>query len=546
MMKNKTKLIITIFTIIFLAVNSLPTAAVFKPEQMRPVLMKIREAEREIGRAEREINKAELEFKLYNEEQAEYFLSESKQYLQKAVELYENNRDDEVEAAAVRAVEMADRAKLQTLESYPVQFRAFWLDNGTTAAAGGREGIVELLNMAEMANFNAVIPEVFFKGKTIIPDNELFIQDERFETWTEDPLEVIIEEAKKRNMEVHAWVWVFNENTHGEPGIILQEHPEWASRDKNGNIVTYHNSSWLSPSRADVREFLIKRFSYLAKNYDLAGINLDYIRFPEEYRASYGFDENTAALFEETTGINPFEIKSGSSESAQWNKFRESLITQMVEETSAELKNIDSELKISADVIPGREEARYRALQNWSLWLKEGYLDFVLPMTYTENLFSELSKWVEEDTEVLDYPIYPGISVFKLSPGQVIEQVDEINNLNREGMSLFAAAHLSEEHYRLLGEGSFREKAQLPYRDRAGAEKKILDMIKSRINIILEKEGENNKSNNFLDDLNGNLGSEQEFLNYLKNLNIDSGSKKLKSDFNYLQDFKKSLNKRES
>ncbi|RCW47770.1 uncharacterized lipoprotein YddW (UPF0748 family) [Halanaerobium sp. MA284_MarDTE_T2] len=535
-MKNKTKLII-IFTIIFLVVNSIPTAAVFKPEQMRQVLMKIREAEREISRAEREINKAELEFKLYNEEQAEYFLSESKQYLQKAVELYENNRDAEVEAAAVRAVEMADRAKLQTLESYPVQFRAFWLDNGTIAAAGGREGIAELLNMAEMANFNAVLPEVFFKGKTIIPDNELFIQDERFKNWTEDPLKIIIEEAKKRNMEVHAWVWVFNENTHGKPGIILQEHPSWATRDKSGNIVTYHNSSWLSPSRKDVRTFLIKRYAYLAENYDLAGINLDYIRFPEEYRASYGFDENTAALFEETTGINPFEIKSGSSQSAEWNKFRESLITQMVKKTSAVLKNIKPGLIISADVIPGREEARYRALQDWSLWLKEGYLDFVLPMTYTENLFSELSQWIQEDTKELDYPIYPGISVFKLSPYQVIEQVDEINNLNRTGLSLFAAAHLTKEHYYMLGEGPFRKKALLPYRNSSEAEKMIFAVIKERIKLILKESGAENESD-LLDNLSGNLDTEKDFLNYLEKLNISKDIEKLKTDYRYLQELR--------
>lgn len=536
-MNKKSGFFIIISVSIILSVISISTAAVYKPDQMRPVLMKIREAEREISRAERETKKSEIEFELYDREKAEYYLEEARIFLDRAVNLYEKENDSGVESAAEKAVDMAVKAKLQTLESYPVQFRSFWLDNGTIAAAGGREGIAELLDLAELANFNAVLPEVFFKGKTIIPTNEFFVQDERFKSWSEDPLKILIEEADKRNMEVHAWVWVFNENTHGEPGIILQEHPDWAARDKNGNIVTYHNSSWLSPSRKDVREFLIKRYIYLVENYDLDGINLDYIRFPEEYRASYGFDENTAALFEKKTGINPFEIKSGSSQSAEWNKFRESLITQMVKETSTVLKNINPELIISADVIPGREEARYRALQDWSLWLEKGYLDFVLPMTYTENLFSELSKWIQEDTKELDYPIYPGISVFKLSPAQVIEQVDEINNLNRIGLSLFAAAHLKEEHYRILGEGPFRKKAQLPHQNSSEAEKMVFALIKERIELIL-KERNAEKENDQLDNLFDNLDTEKDFLNYLEKLNISRGIEKLKSDYRYLQELR--------
>ncbi len=537
-MNKKTAFLIIIYIFIILLVISNFTAAVYKPDQMRPVLMKIREAERGISRTEREIKKAELEFKLYDREKTEYYLEEARIFLDRAVKLYEKENDSEVESAAEKAVEMADKSKLQTLESYPIQFRSFWLDNGTIAAAGGREGIADLLDLAEMANFNAVLPEVFFKGKTIIPANELFVQDERFKSWSEDPLKILIEEADKRNMEVHAWVWVFNENTHGEPGIILQEHPEWAARDRNGNIVTYHNSSWLSPSRKDVRDFLIKRYAYLVENYDLDGINLDYIRFPEEYRASYGFDENTAVLFEEKTGINPFNIKSGSSQSAEWNKFRESLITQMVKETSIVLRSIRPGLIVSADVIPGREEAQYRALQDWSLWLEEGYLDFVLPMTYTENLFSELSKWIQEDTRELDYPIYPGVSVFKLSPAQVIEQVDEINNLNRTGLSLFAAAHLKEEHYRLLGEGSFRKKAQHPGQNSNEAEKIIFAMIKERIKLILNERSSAKKANDLLDNLSGNLDTEKEFLNYLEKLNISKGIEKLKSDYRYLQELR--------
>ncbi|MFW5736807.1 MAG: glycoside hydrolase family 10 protein, partial [Halanaerobium sp.] len=232
------------------------------------------------------------------------------------------------------------------------------------------------------------------------------------------------------------WVWVFNENTAGSPGRILTENPDWANKNKKGEIVSYHNSTWLSPARKDVRDYLQERYVYLVENYDLDGLNLDYIRFPEEYRGSFGYDSVSVEKFKEEFELDPFEIKSGSSEFAIWNQYREDLITKMVRETSQKLKAAEPDLLISADVIPGREEARYRALQNWSYWLQESYIDFVLPMTYTENLFSELSRWVKEDRDEIAGPLYAGISVFKLSPEQVISQIEEINQINPNGLSL--------------------------------------------------------------------------------------------------------------
>lgn len=82
------------------------------------------------------------------------------------------------------------------------------------------------------------------------------------------------------------------------------------------------------------------KYEYLVKNYDLAGINLDYIRFPEEYRGSFGYDQHTVQRFEKEYNLDPFKIENGDFEFSIWNKYREDLITEMVAETALKLKRL--------------------------------------------------------------------------------------------------------------------------------------------------------------------------------------------------------------
>jgi len=476
-------IIIVIITLIF-SISAAASASYFKTEEPRNVLLKVREAESALREAEARTLSAEKDYKLINNQA----ISKNMELLQKSYNemtaAYESKDDERVKQLSERIVQLTAEINYLAVESKPAQLRAFWLDSRTISRLGNRKAVSDFLDKAEEANFNLILPEVFFKGLSIIPNNNYFRQDSRFKDWEEDPLKVIIEEAHKRDMEVHAWVWVFNENTEGKPGRILQQNPGWANKNKAGEILTYHNSSWLSPSIEKVRKYLQARYLYLVKNYELDGINLDYIRFPEEYRGSFGYDEHTVSLFKEQTGLNAFNIENNNQAQAEWNSFRENLITEMVRETSDLLREADPDIMLSADVIPGIDEARYRALQNWKHWLEQDYLDFVLPMTYTENLFSELKNWLGIDRQKLSKAIYAGISVFKLSQKQMLAQIEEVNKINPNGFSLFAAAHLKEEDFELLSRGYLRSEAVLIHRDQKEALNAVINMNDSRLKLM--------------------------------------------------------------
>ncbi|MFW5736131.1 MAG: glycoside hydrolase family 10 protein [Halanaerobium sp.] len=545
-MIKKTNLIsLLVIVAAILVISSLNTLAYYQPEDYRKSLLDIRDAERSLNKLNQNLERAEAEFRIIEKSDIETKLESINNLYQQQLQAYQNNNDRQVAELAEKIINNSNQINLKSIESKPVQLRGFWLDSGTLAKTGGRSGLQEMLDLAEKANLNVIFPETFYKGLSIIPDNDLFTQDPRFEEWDGDPLKILLEEAEKRNMEVHPWVWVFNENTSGSPGRILEKNPEWANKNKKGEVVSYHNSTWLSPAREDVKEFLQKRYAYLVKNYELDGINLDYIRFPEEYRGSFGYDQKSVEKFKAEYGKDPFKISSGSSDFSLWNRYRENLITEMVRETSSKLKEIDSDLLISADVIPGRQEARYRALQNWSLWLEEDYLDFVLPMTYTENLFSELSSWIQEDRRKIDSPLYAGVSVFKLTPDQVIEQLEEINKINTNGNSLFAAAHLTEKDFQTLAEGIYSTEALNPHNNKEKSLEIMQDYILKRLNIIKEAgEIENSaliKIRGYLSQL---LADETDidFREFVKDNNLRISQRVLKvleADFNYLRDIKR-------
>ncbi len=77
-----------------------------------------------------------------------------------------------------------------------------------------------------------MLPEVIWKGTTISPKLTVYPQNEEFKDWEEDPLEIIIEEAHKYDMEVHAWTWTFAVGYLGESNELMNKNPHLVEKDK--------------------------------------------------------------------------------------------------------------------------------------------------------------------------------------------------------------------------------------------------------------------------------------------------------------------------
>jgi len=145
---------------------------------------------------------------------------------------------------------------------------------------------------------------------------------------------------------------------------------------------------------------------------------------------------------------------------------------------------------------------------------------------------------------VLTDPLYPGISVFKLTPDQLIDQVEEVNRINPNGVSLFAAAHLTEGDYQRLAQGVFSVPALLPDKNKRESLAKMQDFILKRLNIIKEAEAIETddliKIRTFLNQICSKATkADFNFLDYVEKNNLNLSEKVtgvLEKDFNYLKD----------
>ena len=202
--------------------------------------------------------------------------------------------------------------------------------------------------------------------------------------------------AQKYNVELHGWMWTEN---RGERNL-REAHPEWYMVNRNGASVTVNklygreHYRFLCPYQPGVIEYLKERAAELAEIEGLAGVHMDFIRYPDvilpnKLHASRGVVQDKEypewdhcycdvcrALFKEQTGIDPLDLED-PSQSVEWKKFRYDGIVKVASEVA---KTIKEHKKIaSAAVFPHPDTARKLVRQDWPRFRN---VDYFFPMVY--------------------------------------------------------------------------------------------------------------------------------------------------------------------
>ncbi len=218
-------------------------------------------------------------------------------------------------------------------------------------------------------------------------ESEIGVKDPAYD-W--DFFGLFLEEARERGMEVHPWFCVFP-----EAALLgqVREHPDWLIVGPGREMVRNVN-----PALPEVRAYEISLMTELARKYGVDWIHLDYIRFPCEPTEPYfSHDARTRKLFLEETGIDFNALKARDSGNPYWNVWLEwnrEQVTRFVRELRAELGKTGRQVKISAAVFPDPDNARVLIGQDWLEWGRQGLLDMLCPMLYTNDLplFERLTK----------------------------------------------------------------------------------------------------------------------------------------------------------
>lgn len=343
--------------------------------------------------------------------------------------------------------------------SRPVEIRAVWMDR--TSIPKTEEGIRALIRDYSRAGINIVHPEVIFNGYAAYPSAFLPQQD----LWPGiDMLAILTDEAHKRGMEVHPWVWVFRAGNAKDMGGLLPTHPDWAMKNARGETLAESGSYWLNPCHRAVRRTLLNAYRELILKYPVDGIQLDYIRFPGP---DWGYNDLCRIRFREEHGIDPFNIQPFTQPVLDWHLWREDLINTFVRDVSESLRSLRPGIKISAAVASFPDRARTTYLQNWQHWAANKWVDFLAPMDYTTNMQDFRSRVESSRLQIGDTALLaPGIGLLGVKGSELLlEQIDIAREAPVAGVTIFATAYLNAERLAALREGPFRNTAFNPVRD---------------------------------------------------------------------------------
>jgi len=206
-----------------------------------------------------------------------------------------------------------------------------------------------------------------------------------------DPLAEAIKCGRAKGVEIHAWINVMpgwkGPVPPSNPNQLYNKRPDWFWYDQFGKRQPLHRSFYVSvnPCLPEVRHYLVDVFREVVKKYDVDGIHLDYVRFPNEESIPWGSkidyprDERTLALYRSSTGLAP-----GDNEDS-WREWRADCVTSLVRGIREMVDKEKPKAVLSIAVCADPNLAKQRFYQDSQRWLDECLVDYVYPMNYTPS-----------------------------------------------------------------------------------------------------------------------------------------------------------------
>ena len=262
-----------------------------------------------------------------------------------------------------------------------------------------KQELIDILDKYQKANINTVLLQARVRAATIYPsDIEPWDQcitgiEGRAPGYGYDPLGFAVEECHKRGMEIHAWIATIPVGAKNSLGCRTL-------MKKGFRIRNFSTGSYLDPADLGVAPYLASICGEIVRKYDVDGINLDYIRYPDGWpRPSY------------RDGDTPDQRRSN--------------ITAIVRAIHDEVKAIKPWVKMSCSPIGKHADlSRYssknfnahdRVSQEAQEWMRLGLMDQLYPMQYFrgDNYYPFLADWVEN---AYKREIVTGLGTYFLDP----------------------------------------------------------------------------------------------------------------------------------
>ena len=325
------------------------------------------------------------------------------------------------------------------------QNRCLWVVRYSLAS---KSLIDEMLRFAVQYNFNHIFVQVRGRGDSLyrsswIPQSEVLIGDEF------DPLEYVIQEGHKLQLNVHVWVNVYMlwsaEKHPVDKHHLFYRHPDWLDAVKEESskyLYTDKRSTtdasskegfYLAPNHPSVNPYLLAVFKELLNNYNLDGIHLDYIRYKNEFHGynpvgikQFKSQYNTKHNFDSGYSQTVIREESYKDSLIKREEFLLNSITELVLKLNSLMKNSNREMMLSAAVKPNIEMAKKLYFQEWDMWLSGGLVDWVLVMNYDPNYQTFMDNITAIENQMSKNEINKivmGVALYNQTPENALKKI---------------------------------------------------------------------------------------------------------------------------
>lgn len=309
-------------------------------------------------------------------------------------------------------------------QEYPKrEFRGAWIQavNGQFQGMSPQkmqETLISQLNILQEAGINAIIFQIRPEADALYAS--------KYEPWSRfltgvqgkapnpywDPLQFMIDECHKRNMELHAWINPYRAKTKGTASIA-GNHPTKLYPDR---FIEYDGQLYFDPGFPENRAYICRIVKDILERYDVDAIHMDDYFYPYPSPGKTIRDDVSFAQY-----------GTGYANREDW---RRNNVNQLIKEMHETIRATKPWVKfgISPFGIYRNQKndpngSQTNGLQNYDdlyadilLWVNNGWVDYNIPQVYWEighpaADYQELVKWWA--THADNRPLFIGQDVMR-------------------------------------------------------------------------------------------------------------------------------------
>lgn len=356
-----------------------------------------------------------------------------------------------------------------TISSPAQEFRAAWADV-FHAGMGSTTEVDAMVSTLVSGHYNAVIVQV-----VAYMDNSSASHGAQYKsnilprssrvTTSFDPLAYLCQQAHANGIEVHAWLGgsagaMYRVSTTFPPvnNATLSSHPEWfiaPLANSEGNApVAFDGVYALDMGSPDVQEYIVSIVRELVTNYPIDGINWDDEINSTGYNAGFGYPAYSQANYSRS-GLARYRINTGfvgtpSNTDTAWSNYRRRFKNELMARCQAEIQSIKTNPRqplrhtsaaLAYSPVPGSctfsGSVPYTYFCDWAGMLQNGWLDAVIPQTYSSSTFN---SWASLCASCWQYnrQIFPGIGAYLNTDATIAGEINSTRSLGLKGNATYS------------------------------------------------------------------------------------------------------------